>query len=69
MFEKTSLVRAGGWSRTEEGTLVGMWRRAAAGGTLKPNVGAVGQLPLVAEAQPDSPVLAIRERLPWPGFQ
>ena len=64
VFEKRHLRRAGGWSRSEEGTLVGMWRRGLQlGCLLKPYLGAVGQLPGWREAQPDSPVLAIRERL------
>lgn len=70
VFEKCHLRRAGGWSRTEEGVLVGRQRRGLQlGCLLKPYLGAVGLLPGWREAQPDSPVLAIRERLPWPGFQ
>lgn len=70
VFEKHHLRRAGGWSRTEEGALMGTWRRGLQlGCLLKPYLGAVGWLPRWREAQPDSPVLAIRERLPWLGFQ
>lgn len=60
---------AGGWSSVGDRALVGTWvRRVQLGGWLKHYLGAAGQLPGWREAQPDPPVLAIRERLPLAWF-